>query len=406
MPESESIVVVGAGQAAVAFAARLRALGCARPITLVGDEPVLPYQRPPLSKKYLTGEMTFDRLLLRPESWYEANAVTVRTGTRVLAVDRLDRQLKLSDGTLLPYATLALATGSAPRPWPASEGGDLAGVYPMRSKADADALMGEFRPGRRLVAIGGGYVGLEAAAVARMAGLEVTVLHRSANILSRVAAPETAALVRALHVSRGVAVLEKTYPVRLHGHDGKLTGVQLSDGRLIPADLVVLGIGVFPGDELARDAGLAVDNGIAVNAFAQTSDPDIYAFGDCASFPLGDRRLRLESVQNAIDQAEAAAAHVMGQGAPYAPVPWFWSDQFDAKLQSAGLFQGYDEVLQQAGPREGSHAVWYFRAGVMIAVDALNFPVAYAGAKKLLEMGRKVTRQDIETVPIKDLMKA
>ncbi|MBS1180899.1 MAG: dependent oxidoreductase family protein [Proteobacteria bacterium] len=400
----DPIVIIGAGQAAAAFAGKLRTLGSDRPVTIIGDEPVLPYQRPPLSKKYLVGEATFDRLLLKPPAWYETNAVTVLTSRRAVAVDRTRRTVRLDDGLDLPYATLVLATGATPRRLPATIGGDLQGVFTLRGKADADALMADFQPGRRLIVIGGGYVGLETAAVARTRGLEVTVVELADRILKRVAAAGTADLVRDLHRSHGVDILEGTAIARLVGADGRLTGAELADGRTIAADLAVVGIGVAPNAGLAEMAGLTVDDGILVDEFSRTSDPGILAIGDCARFPYGDRLIRLESVQNAFDQGEAAAATLIGGGGAYMPQPWFWSDQYDAKLQIAGLHHGYDTTLATEGPRPGSHAVWYFSGGVMIAVDALNYPAAFVTAKKLLEAGRRVSRADVETKPLKELL--
>ena len=401
---SDPIVIIGAGQAAAAFAGKLRALGSDRPVTIVGDEPVLPYQRPPLSKKYLVGEATFDRLLLKPPAWYETNAVTVLTGRKATAIDRTRRVVVLDDGRELAYGTLVLATGATPRRLPAVIGGDLQGVYTLRDKADADALIADFQPGRRLLVLGGGYVGLETAAVARTRGLEVTVIELADRILKRVAAAATADLVRDLHRTHGVDILESTSIVRLVGTEGRLTGAELMDGRTIAADLAVVGIGVAPNAGLAEASGLAIDDGILVDELARTSDPDILAIGDCARFPYGERLIRLESVQNAFDQGEAAAAALVGAGGAYAPQPWFWSDQYDAKLQIAGLHHGYDDTLTVDGPRPGSHAVWYFAAGAMIAVDALNFPAAFVTAKKLLEAGKRIARLDIETKPLKELL--
>lgn len=400
----EPILIIGAGQAAAAFAAKYRALDGDRPVTIIGDEPVLPYQRPPLSKKYLVGEASFDRLLLKPPAWYEANHVTVLTGRKVSAIDRAARTVTLDDGERLGWGTLVIATGSMPRRLPSAIGGDLTGVFTLRGKADADALMADFLPGRRLVVIGGGYIGLEAAAVGKTRGLEVTVIELADRILKRVAAAPTADLIRALHADHGVDIREGTAMHRLVGTDGRLTGVELADGQLLAADIAVVGIGVLPDTHLAEAAGLAIDNGIAVDGFGRTSDPDILALGDCASFPYAGGRIRLESVQNAFDQGEAAAAALIGAGGAYIPQPWFWSDQYDAKLQIAGLNAGHDETLSTDGPRPGSHAVWYFREGAMIAVDALNYPAAFVTAKKLLDSNRAVSRGDIETKTLKELL--
>ncbi|MFA1623075.1 NAD(P)/FAD-dependent oxidoreductase [Rhizobium mongolense] len=384
---TDRLVIIGAGQAGFAMAAKLRALHDTRPITIIGAEDVLPYQRPPLSKKYLLGEMTFDRLLFRPEHWYPDNNVEIRLATWVEQIDRDKKQVALQDGSILDYGTLALTTGSAPRRLPAAVGGDLDGVYVARDKRDADLLANEMRPGRRVLIIGGGYIGLEAAAVARYRGLEVTVIEMADRILQRVAAKETADIIRAIHESHDVVIREKTGLKRLVGRDGHVCGAELSDGSVIEIDFAIVGIGVVPNDQLAKEAGLDVANGILVNEFARTSDTSIFAAGDCAVQPWQDGRIRLESVQNAVDQAEAVAAVIAGGDAPYDPKPWFWSDQYDVKLQIAGFNLGYDETLLRPGAREGAHSVWYFRNGQFIAVDAINDAKAYVTGKKLLETG-------------------
>lgn len=384
---SGRLVIVGAGQAAFALAAKLRALKDDRPITLLGSEDVLPYQRPPLSKKYLLGEMTFDRLLFRPEQWYADNNVEVRTSAWVEEIDRAAKIVRLQDGSSVAYETLVLATGAEPRSLPPGIGGDLQGVFTVRDKRDADRLMAEMRPGRRLLIVGGGYIGLEAAAVARHLGLEVTLIEMADRILQRVAASETADAIRNIHTSHGVSIREKTGLVRLSGEGGHVKTAELSDGSVIDVDFVIVGIGVTPNDRLAREAGLDVANGIVVDAFTRTSDSSIHALGDCAVLPWQGRQIRLESVQNAVEQAEAAAAIIVGGNAAYDPKPWFWSDQYDVKLQIAGFNLGYDETLVRAGTREGSLSIWYFREGRFIAVDAINDAKAYVAGKKMLESG-------------------
>jgi 3-phenylpropionate/trans-cinnamate dioxygenase ferredoxin reductase subunit len=380
-------VIIGAGQAGFALAAKLRALKDTRPITIIGAEDVLPYQRPPLTKKYLLGEMSFDRLLFRPEHWYTDNDVEIRLSTWVEQIKRDSKQVMLQDGSVLDYGTLALTTGSTPRGLPAAIGGDLAGVYVARDKRDADLLAGEMRPGRRVLIIGGGYIGLEAAAVARHLGLEVTVIEMADRILQRVAAKETADIMRVIHEAHDVVIREKTGLKQLVGRDGRVVGAQLSDGTTIDIDFAVVGIGVVPNDQLAKEAGLEVTNGIVVDEFARTSDPSIFAAGDCAVLPWQGGRIRLESVQNAVDQADAAAAVIAGGNAPYEPNPWFWSDQYDVKLQIAGFNLGYDETLLRPGAREGAHSIWYFKNGTFIAVDAINDAKAYVSGKKMLESG-------------------
>jgi 3-phenylpropionate/trans-cinnamate dioxygenase ferredoxin reductase subunit len=389
------IVVVGAGQAGASLVAKLRGLGFDGPLTLIGAEPVPPYQRPPLTKKYLTGEMELERLFLRPASFYAEQEVTLHTGRRVTGIDRAGKAVLL-DGARIGYDRLVLATGAVPRRLPAALGGDLAGVHVARDLADADAMAPEFRPGRRLLVIGGGYIGLEAAAVAAGKGLEVTLVEAAPRILARVACAETADWFRALHRAHGVEIIEGTALARLTGQEGRVTGAELADGRRLACDFAIAGIGVVPDTALAEAAGLALANGIAVDAIGQSSAPDIWAAGDCASFPAPeglanaagpDGRLRLESVQNAIDMAEAVAANLMGAGAPYRPQPWFWSDQYDAKLQIAGLGTGaYRIVVRDATGGGRSH--WYYRAGRLIAVDAMNDARAYMVGKRLIEAGR------------------
>ncbi|MGX5665701.1 FAD-dependent oxidoreductase [Rhizobium daejeonense] len=386
------LVIIGAGQAGFALAAKLRALKDTRPITILGAEDTLPYQRPPLSKKYLLGEMSFDRLLYRPEAWYGENDVEVRLSTPVEEIDRASKTVRLFDGSTLAYETLAIATGSTPRHLPATIGGDLGGVYTVRDKADADRLAGEMKPGRRLLIVGGGYIGLEAAAVARHLGLEVTLIEMADRILARVAAAATADAMRAIHQSHDVVIREKTGLVRLIGRDGRVTGAELSDGSVIDVDIVIAGIGVTPNDRLAVDAGIETANGILVDAFARTSDPAVFAMGDCAVFDWKGQKIRLESVQNAVDQAEVAAAVMAGGDEPYRPKPWFWSDQYDVKLQIAGFNLGYDDTVVRPGAREGSLSIWYFAGGEFIAVDAINDAKAYVTGKKLLELGRSIDK--------------
>jgi len=359
-------------------------------MTILGAEPVLPYQRPPLSKKYLLGEMSFDRLLFRPEAWYAENDIEIRLSTPVEAIDREKRVVTLFDGSEISYGTLALATGATPRRLPGAIGGELQGVYTVRDKADADRLAEEMKPGHRLLIVGGGYIGLEAAAVARKLGLDVTLIEMADRILARVAAPETAAAIRAIHASEGVSIHERTGLTRLIADEGRVKAAELSDGRVIDTDLVIVGIGVTPNDRLAADAGLDVQNGIVVDCFGRTSDPAIFAMGDCAVQAWNGQQVRLESVQNAVDQAEAIAGVIAGGSEPYRPKPWFWSDQYDVKLQIAGFNLGYDKTVLRPGGREGSLSVWYFREGQFIAVDAINDAKAYVTGKKLLDLGRSV----------------
>ncbi|KPQ07284.1 MAG: ferredoxin--NAD+ reductase [Rhodobacteraceae bacterium HLUCCA12] len=379
------IVVVGAGQAGAALVAKLRMLGHAGPITLIGDEPVPPYQRPPLSKKYLLGEMPVERLFLRPVSFYDEHEIALRLNRPATRIDTAARKVWLGDEAL-GYDQLALTTGAEPRRLPAAIGGNLAGVHVVRRLADIDAMSPEFIAGRRVLIVGGGYIGLEAAAVARQRGLDVTLIEAAPRILQRVAATETADAVRALHAGHGVRILEGCGLERLDGSDGRVSTAMLSNGQEIAVDFAVVGIGVNPSIGLAQQAGLAIDNGIATDALGRSSDPHVWAAGDCTSFPWAGDRIRLESVQNAIDQAEAVAANMLGADTPYVPLPWFWSDQFDLKLQIAGLNTGYDRVVIRQ--TEGARSHWYYAGTRFLAVDALNDARAFMLGKRLLEAGR------------------
>ncbi len=397
------VVIVGAGQAGAALAARLRVLGHAGEIVMLGDEPAPPYQRPPLSKAYLLGEMSEDRLWLRAPEFWADQQVALRLGQPVTAIDPAGQTVTVA-GEALAYDALALTTGSTPRRLPASIGGDLGGVFTVRTLADVDAMRAAFQPGHRVVIVGGGYIGLEAAAVASKLGLHVTVLEMAPRILQRVAAPETSDHVRALHQAHGVTVLESTGLDRLLGAS-HVTGARLTDGRELPADFVIVGVGITPNTGLAGVAGLTLDNGIATDAMGRTSDPAIWAAGDCASFPHHGGRLRLESVGNSIDMAEAVAANILGADQPYAAKPWFWSDQFDLKLQIAGLNTGFDRVVTRHGEARAV-SFWYYRGDTLLAVDAMNDARAYMVGKRLIEGGKSPAPEAITgTADLKTLLK-
>ena len=388
---TEKIVIVGAGQAACSFAARFRTHDQEASLVMIGDEPSYPYQRPPLSKKYAIGEMEAEQLQLRAEDWYSENAIDCMLGVSVTAIDRTARKVTLSDGQAIGWDKLVLTTGSRARPLPNSIGGALPGVYMLRSAADADTIRSELVKDRRVVIVGGGYIGLEAAASAASLGLKVTLVEAAERILQRVACPETSAYFRKLHQDHGVTIHENTGLERIEETDGRASGVVFSTGEKVPADFVLVGIGIIPNAEIATEAGLEVEGGIRVNAHCQTSDPDIYAAGDCTVFEYNGQLTRLESVQNAIDQAECVADNVAGENRAYIPYPWFWSDQYDVKLQIAGLNRGYDHIVVRPGAREGSLTHWYFSGDRFIAADAMNDPRSYMVGKKLLETGKNLT---------------
>ncbi|MEM9330921.1 MAG: FAD/NAD(P)-binding oxidoreductase [Pseudomonadota bacterium] len=390
---NKDIVIIGGGQAASSFAARIRKHTEDRAVTMIGEESHFPYQRPPLSKKYATGEMAADQLLLRSEDWYEANTIEFMAGTRVAGINIQDKRLQLSNGHEMSWKTLVFATGSRPRTLPAEMGGALEGVYALRGIADADNFAAELKQGRRVTIVGGGYIGLEAAAVCASKGLDVTLVEAAPRILQRVACPQTSDWFRKHHQDMGVKIYENTGLNKIEASGTKASGILLSDDTRIEADFVLVGIGIIPNADLAQEAGLEVEGGIKVNDFCQTSHPDVYAAGDCAAFMYRGEITRLESVQNAIDQAECAADNVAGQPRKYEPHPWFWSDQYDVKLQIAGLNRGYDSIVVRPGEREGSISHFYFLNDNLLAVDSMNDPRTYMVAKKMLEAGKNISKE-------------
>ncbi|MDE4191296.1 NAD(P)/FAD-dependent oxidoreductase [Phaeobacter gallaeciensis] len=380
------IVVIGAGQAGSSLVAKLRKDGFDGDITLIGAETALPYQRPPLSKAYLLGEMEKERLFLRPESFYADNDITLKLGATVTGIDPAAKTVSLGD-EVITYDQLALTTGSDPRRLPAAIGGDLDGVFVVRGLSDVDAMAPHVTTGKRVLIVGGGYIGLEAAAVCAKRGLSVTLVEMADRILQRVAAPETSDYFRALHKGHGVDIREGTGLERLEGEDGKVARAVLGDGSTLDVDFVVVGVGIAPATTLAEQAGLAIENGIRVDAQGLTSDPSVWAAGDCASFPYKGERIRLESVPNAIDQSEIVAQNMLGAGKDYVAQPWFWSDQYDVKLQIAGLNSGYDNVVTRQGEGQ-SVSFWYYKGDQLVAVDAMNDPRAYMVGKRLIDAGK------------------
>ncbi len=378
----QHVVVIGAGQAGSSLVAKLRKEGFKGDITLIGAEKEPPYQRPPLSKKYRLGEMELKRLYLRPHSFYNQNGIRLMLGAQVTSVDPVKKAVTC-EGQSLGYDELVLTTGAAPRRLPAAIGGDLPGVFYLRDLDHIDSMAPEFLPGRHVLIVGGGYIGLEAAAVAALKGLNVTLLEMTDRILQRVAAPQTSDFFRDLHTGYGVEILEGVGLKALTG-PGRVRMARLTNGSELPVDFVIAGIGISPRTGLAEMAGVAIDNGIRTDAFGRTSVPHIWSAGDCASFPYRDLRIRLESVPNAIDQAELVAENLMGKEKTYSAKPWFWSDQYDVKLQIAGLNAGYDNVIVRKG--EGnSISFWYYKGNDLLAVDAVNAPREYMIGKRLIE---------------------
>lgn len=381
---TDTIVIAGAGHAAGQLVASLRQLKFAGKIVLVGDEPWLPYQRPPLSKKFLAGEMTAERLYFKPPGFYDDPAIELRLETTVTAIDRDAKRLLFEDGESIRFDKLVLATGSRARRL-AVPGADLQGVHYLRNIADVDAIRADLDTRRRLVVIGAGYIGLEVAAVARQRGLDVTVVEMAERVLSRVVSPEISDFFQIEHTNQGVALRLGTGVAELQGKR-RLKAVVTNSGESLATRFVVIGVGIEPNTELAADAGLEVDDGIVVDERCQSSDPDIYAIGDCTRHPnsIYGRKLRLESVHNALEQAKTAAGNLCGVKTCYSQVPWFWSDQYDLKLQIAGLSEGYDDVVIRGNPAERSFACLYLKDRQLIAVDAVNAAKEFVQSKSLI----------------------
>ena len=404
----ERIVIAGAGHAAGQVVATLRQHKFAGRIVLVGDEPWLPYQRPPLSKKFLAGEIPSERLYFKPESFYDDPQIEIHLQTRVTAIDRDAKMLRIDGGDDIGYDKLVLALGSRARHLNI-EGADLEGVHYLRSISDVAGIRGALDDGRRLVIIGAGYIGLEVAAVTRTLGHDVTVVEMADRVMSRVVSPEISDFYQIQHTNQGVKLRLGTTVAALRGRK-RVEGAETGDGEIIPADLVVVGIGIVANTELADDAGLQVDDGIVVDDHCQTSDADIYAVGDCTWHPnpVYGRSLRLESVHNAVEQAKTAASNLCRMESRYAQVPWFWSDQYDLKLQIAGLSEGYDDVVIRGNPAEKSFACLYLRDSRLIAVDAVNAPRDFVQSKALIAEGTIIASDKLANVEesLKDLAAA
>ena len=398
---TDPIIVIGAGQAAASFISRHVAMGSQTPVLLIGDEPLPPYQRPPLSKKYLLGELDRERLFIRPESWYAEQGVDTKFNTKIESIDPKNKTITTNKETLT-YSKLVLCTGSRARDLPESVGGNLPGVFTLRNMADIDQVAPEFQAGRTLLIIGGGYIGLEAAAVARLLGLEVVLLEMADRILQRVAAEQTSDYFRKLHSEKGVDLRESARMIRLLEKDGKVCGAELEGGEVIDADLALVGIGGSPNSELAEAAGLDCDNGITVSNTCQTSDVNIFAAGDCCSFIRDGTRIRLESVQNAADQGDLIARVLGGEDVQYNALPWFWSDQYGCKLQIAGLNHGFNKTVLRPGANQDSQSIWYYRDEQLLAVDAMNDPKAYAFGRKIIDGGSNPA-PDLVADPATDL---
>ena len=380
------VVIVGAGQAGYQCAESLRLEGYEGTITLIGEEPGLPYQRPPLSKDYLLGETDAERILYRPKEFYEQSPVELKLATRVHSINPRDKTLQLATKETLTYEALILATGARVRKLDLP-GAELDGLCYLRTLADIDDIATRLKQVDHVMVIGAGFIGLEFASVASKLGKNVQVLEAMDRVMARVVEPELSAFFTQLHEGHGVKIICNAQAVELVGEAGRVTGVKISDGRFLETDLLVAGIGVLPNIELAEQAGLSCGNGIIVDGHGQTSSAGIYACGDCASYehPFAGQAIRLESVQNAGDQARAVAARIVGKDKPYKAVPWFWSDQYDVKLQMAGLTIGCDSHVVRGELASGRFSLLHFKGDRLRAVEAINAPRDYIVGRMLLE---------------------
>ena len=382
----QRVVIVGGGQAAVQAADTLRRKGFAGKLTVVGEEPWLPYQRPPLSKKYLAGALERERLAIRPAQFFTDHNIEAHTGRRVTALAPRERHVRLDDDLVLPYDALLLATGSHPRRLQVP-GSELGGIHYLRTIADADQIRAACATRGALVVIGGGYIGLEVAATARELGMEVTVLEMADRVMNRVTCPQVSTFYQAEHERHGVRIRCHETVRALHGDaSGRVRAVLTEGGGEYPADVVIVGVGVAPADELARAAGLECENGVVTDGHCRTSDEAIWAAGDCASHLNRQygRHLRLESVDNAFEQGTTVALNLLGTPTPHDKLPWFWSDQYDLKLIIVGVAHGYDTVVLRGAPAARSFSACYLRAGELIAIDSINAPKDQMAARKLI----------------------
>jgi 3-phenylpropionate/trans-cinnamate dioxygenase ferredoxin reductase subunit len=401
---TERVVIIGAGQACVQAVTTLRAEGFAGAITIVGDEPYPPYQRPPLSKAYLAGTFERERLFLKPQAFYAESRCELVLDTTAVRIDRETNAVELANGRMVSYDKLLLATGSRVRRI-AVQGENLPGIFYLRGIADVDALRATFAAGKRLAVVGGGYIGLEVASIAVKCGLDVTVFESLDRVMARAVSPEMSAFYERIHREARVRIEVNTTVQAFEG-SGRLEAVWAC-GKPYPADVALVGIGIMPNVELAQGAGLPCDDGIVVDDCARTTDPQIFAAGDCTRHIGRDGALiRLESVQNAIDQAKHAALAMVGKPLPYREVPWFWSDQYDLKLQIAGLARGADVLVRRGEPAARKFAVFHLREGRIAAVEAVNAAPEYIVGRKLIADGTRVTHERLAdtAVPMKSIV--
>ena len=399
---STRVVIAGAGHAGGSAAAMLRQLGFEGSIVLLGEEPIPPYERPPLSKAWLKGEASAESLALRPAEFYATQKIDLRVSTSITGIDRAAKTVSLGSGGTVPYDFLILALGARARRLPIP-GIELGGVLELRTAADADRLKVALGPGKRLAVVGGGYIGLEAAASARGLGAAVTIIERENRVLARVACQQLSDFFDGYHRAQGVAIELSAGVAALEGYDGQVTDVRLTDGRLIPCDAALIGVGAVSNDEIAQAAGLACDGGIVVDLSARTDDPAIFAIGDCTKrpLPLYGRAMRLESVPNALEQAKQAAAAIYGRPSPPPEVPWFWSDQYDLRLQIAGIPFDTTEIVVRGDVAAGKFALFHLAEdGLVRAVEAVNASTEFMGGRRIIQRGKRLTADRIRDMAV------
>ncbi|MFL2802924.1 MAG: NAD(P)/FAD-dependent oxidoreductase [Paracoccaceae bacterium] len=392
------IIAIGGGQASFSFVSKLRSLGYKKSISLICAENDLPYQRPPLSKKFLVGDLEKERLFLRQQSFYDQNNIEVIKGKKAKEIDRKKSQILLDNGQSLKYTKLFLGLGSEPRLLSKELTNGIPNIFYLRNIGDINLISHQFLNKKKLLILGGGFIGLEVASVARKLGIDVTIIESQERILKRTSSEIVANYLKNIHISNGVIIKEKTFVKKFLYDEKEFFGVLTNNNEEIYADLLIAGIGVEPNTKIAVNAGLSIDNGIVVNVNCRTNDPTIYAAGDCASFPYKGNLIRLESVGNAIEQSEIAAENVMGNKLKYQPTPWFWSDQFDTKLQIAGLNTGFTSVFHRM--ENDKNSFWYYKKDRLVSVDAFNDSKSYMIGKKFLEMKINPSPSDIISTKI------
>ena len=394
----EKILIIGGGQAGFSCAAKLRASGFEGAISIACEEKFFPYQRPPLSKKYLTGQYELKRLLLRSEEYYKKNNIEVLLSAKVSEIKKEKKEVFFHFGEARSYTKLVLSTGSSAAKIFPKESNNCKNIYYLRNLKDADKLKGCLEPGKKIIVIGGGYLGLEIGSIASIRGMNVTIVESSERILKRVAGPQTADFLRSIFKKNGVEIIENDVVESLDVKGNIISNIILASGGKLQTDVVVVAVGGKPVIDLAERSGLDIDLGIKVNKKLQTSDVSIYAAGDCASFDFNGKRVRFESVGNAIDQGETVALNLMGKNVEYNIRPWFWSDQFDIKLQIAGFSEGSDEIIKRS--YKNSISFWYYTNNKLTAVDAFNDPTSYFIGKRLIDEGKSISKEVIRNINV------